>query len=346
MVYSHGYGMSNLEDGVAITQGSIFQVGSIAKQFTAFAIALLASEGKLSLDDDIHRYLPELPDYGAAVTIRQLIAHTAGFPDFGFLLRRAGWRFADITTEQDVLDVLSRHRSLNFRPGSEFLYSNYGLHTIGDHHSARFRPVAPGFCRIANIRAAGHERYAHPGGSPGDRAPTAPLHTKQRPGGGFRINIPNWDISGSTNLFTTAGDLLKWEQNLVDRRVGGEALVDAMQHSGHLNDGSATSYGFGLLIEPYRGVRTINHSGATRATAPRPCAFPIRTWLVVIPLQPRRDQSEASQPEGGGDRAWTACVRTACASGAHDAAAMEKLAGTYWSPATREVWRIRSWKTS
>jgi CubicO group peptidase (beta-lactamase class C family) len=104
-IYLHGYGMSNLEYDIPITPESIFQAGSIAKQFTAFAIALLASDGKLSLDDDVHRYLPELPDYGGPVTLRQLLAHTAGFPDYGFLLRRAGWRFEDVVTESDVLRI-------------------------------------------------------------------------------------------------------------------------------------------------------------------------------------------------------------------------------------------------
>lgn len=100
-----------------------------------------------------------------------------------------------------------------------------------------------------------------------------------QPGGGWRINLPNWDVTGASNLFTTVGDLLKWEQNLADGQVGGKALVERMQVSGHLDDGSATGYGFGLGIGHHRGVRTISHSGGDAAIVPKPCVFPIISSL-------------------------------------------------------------------
>jgi CubicO group peptidase (beta-lactamase class C family) len=339
VVYARAYGMSNLEYDVALTQDSIFQVGSIAKQFTAFAIVLLASDGKLSLDDDIHRYLPELPDYGETVTIRQLLAHTAGFPDFGFLLRRAGWRFADITTEDDVLDILARHRSLNFRPGTEFLYSNtaYTLLAIivrrvsGQSHRefAETRIFAPLGMRDTHIQED-HRMIV--------RRRTSAY--EPGPEGGLRINIPNWDLSGATNLFTTAGDLLKWERNLVDGRVGGKALVDGMQVPGHLNDGSATDYGFGLLIEPYRGVRTINHSGGDAGYRAEVVRFPDHDLAIVTlcnlgTINPRILNRKVAQIVLG-PRVFESLAPTLSIT----RAGMEKLVGTYWNASTEEVWRI------
>jgi len=339
VVYTRGYGMSNLEYDVAITPDSIFQVGSIAKQFTAFAIALLASDGKLSLDDDIHRYLPELPEYGEPVTIRQLLAHTAGFPDFGFLLRRAGWRFADITTEDDVLEILARHKSLNFRPGSEFLYSNTGYTLLaiivrrvsGQSHRefAETRIFAPLGMRDTHIQED-HRTIV--------RRRTSAY--EPRPGGGLRINIPNWDISGATNLLTTANDLLKWEQNLVDGRVGGKALVDAMQVSGHLNDGSATAYGFGLLIEPYRGVRTINHSGGDAGYRAEVVRFldhdlAIATLCNLGTINPRLLNRKVAEIVLG-PRVFASLAPTVPITHAE----MEKLVGTYWNATTQDVWRI------
>ena len=339
VVYTHSYGMSNLEYDVAITPDSIFQVGSIAKQFTAFAIALLASDGKLSLDDDIHRYLPELPDYGQAVTIRQVLAHTAGFPDFGFLLRRAGWRFADITTEEDVLDVLARHRALNFKPGSEFLYSNTGYTLLaiivrrvsGQSHRdfAEARIFAPLGMRNTHVQEDHRtlvrgRTYAY----------------EPQPGGGVRVNIPDWDLSGSTNLFTTVGDLLKWEQNLVDGRVGGKALVDRMQVPGHLNDGSGTTYGFGLLMEPYRGVRTINHSGGDAGYRAEVVRFPDHDLTLVTlcnfsAINPRTLNRKVAEIVLGPGVFASLAPAVPINSGE-----MEKLVGTYWNATTEEVWRI------
>jgi CubicO group peptidase (beta-lactamase class C family) len=339
VVYTHSYGMSNLEYDVPITQDSIFQVGSIAKQFTAFAIALLASDGKLSLDDDIHRYLPELPDYGQPVTIRQLLAHTAGFPDFGFLLRRAGWRFADITTEEDVLDVLARHKSLNFRPGSEFLYSNTGYTLLaiivrrvsGQSHGefAEARIFAPLGMRNTHVQEE-HRTIV--------RGRTSAY--EPRPGGGLRINIPDWDVSGSTNLFTTAGDLLKWEQNLVDGRVGGKALVESMQVPGHLSDGSATAYGFGLLIEPYRGVRTVNHSGGDAGYRAEVVRFPDHDLTLVSlcnlsTINPRALNRKVAEIVLG--PGVFAPLEPAVPIAQTE---MEKLVGTYWNATTEDVWRI------
>lgn len=339
VVYTRNYGMSNLEYDIALTQDSIFQVGSIAKQFTAFAIALLASEGKLSLDDDIHRYLPELPNYGQTVTIRQVLAHTAGFPDFGFLLRRAGWRLADITTEADVLEVLARHRSLNFTPGSEFLYSNTGYTLLaiivrrvsGQSHRefAEARIFAPLGMRNTHIQ---EDHRAIVRGRTYAYEPQA--------GGGLRVNIPDWDISGSTNLFTTVGDLLKWEQNLVDGRVGGKALVDGMQTPGHLNDGSATAYGSGLLIEPYRGVRTVNHSGADGAYRAEVVRFPDHDLTLVTlcnlgTINPRSLNRKVAEIVLG-PGAFAPLAPAVPMSNAE----MERLVGTYWNATTEEVWRI------
>ena len=122
-----GYGAANLEYDIPITPSSVFHVASISKQFTAMAVALLAADGGLSWDDDIRRYVPEVPDFGDQVTLCHLANHTSGLRDQWSLLRMAGWRWEeDVVKTRDVLDVLSRQRALNFPPGTEFLYSNTG----------------------------------------------------------------------------------------------------------------------------------------------------------------------------------------------------------------------------
>jgi CubicO group peptidase (beta-lactamase class C family) len=132
VIYKRGYGMANLEYGIRITPSTIFHVASISKQFTAFAIQLLAQEGKLSQDDDVRKYLPELYDFGKTITIRHLLHHTSGLRDQWDLLRLAGTRMDDVITEQDILDLVWRQKELNFTPGSEYLYCNTGYTLLGE----------------------------------------------------------------------------------------------------------------------------------------------------------------------------------------------------------------------
>src|SRR5215471_18391031 len=126
IAYERGYGMSNLEYGIPISPSSIFHVASISKEFTAMAIVLLSQHGKLSLDDEVRKYIAEVPDFGDRITIRQLIHHTSGMRDQWSLLEMAGWREDDVITEGDILELVSRQKALNFKPGEEHVYSNTG----------------------------------------------------------------------------------------------------------------------------------------------------------------------------------------------------------------------------
>jgi len=262
LVYQRGYGMANLETGTAITPGSIFHVASISKQFTAMAVALLARDGKLSLDDDIRKYLPEIPDYGHRITLANLIHHTSGLRDQWNLLGMAGWRFPeDLITEQDVLDIVSRQRGLNFTPGDEYIYSNTG-----------FTLLAVIVKRVSgkSLRDFADERIFKPLGMTqthfhDNHAMVVPGRTsayEAGPPGPWKVSIPTFDTYGATSLFTTVGDLLKWEQNFASAAVGGKALIDAAQQPTKLNNGSALPYGYGLSLESYRGVRAVGHGGA------------------------------------------------------------------------------------
>ena len=129
VVYEHGYGMANLELGIAITPQSVFDIGSVSKQITAMAILLLAQEHRLSLDDDIRKYLPEMPDYGSTITIRHMLHHTSGLRNYDDLFDLQGIPEADLTTDRDAMELILRQKGVNFRAGEEFLYSdtNYFL---------------------------------------------------------------------------------------------------------------------------------------------------------------------------------------------------------------------------
>ena len=127
IVYKRGYGMEDLNEDVHITPATVFHVASMSKQFTAASIVLLAQQGKLSLDDDVRKYIPELPDFGQKITIRNLVHHTSGLRDQWALLELAGWRYSkDLITDEDVMSLLTRQRELNFKPGERHLYCNTG----------------------------------------------------------------------------------------------------------------------------------------------------------------------------------------------------------------------------
>lgn len=260
VIFQNGYGMANLELDVPITPASIFHVASVSKQFTAMAVMLLAADGKLSLDDDIRKYLPEIPNYGPLITIRHLLRHTSGLRDQWDLLSMARGRFEeDRITESDVLEIVSRQKALNFVPGSEYVYSNTGYTLSGtivkrvsgkslrDFAEERiFRPLGmtnthfhDDYTMVVKGRAAAYARG----------------------GGTWRVSLPNYDTYGATSLFTTVGDLLKWEANFAKPLVGTERILADMVTSGTLTNGDSTAYGFGIATEPYRGIRLIGHSG-------------------------------------------------------------------------------------
>ena len=261
VVLERGYGMANLETGTPITPASIFHVASISKQFTAAAIMLLAKEGKLSLDDDIRKHVPEIRDYGATITIRHLLHHTSGLRDQWALLNLARGRFEENRiTDADVLDIASRQRALNFTPGAEYVYSNTG-YTLA---ALIVRRVSG-----KSLRDFADERIFRPLGMTNthfhdDYTMLVPGRTSAyaRRGSGWRVSIPNFDTYGATSLYTTVGDLLKWEANFDSLTVGDAAMFREMETPARLTSGDTTGYGLGLSVGEYRGARLVGHGGA------------------------------------------------------------------------------------
>jgi CubicO group peptidase (beta-lactamase class C family) len=261
-VYEAGYGSAMLEADVPITPASIFHAASISKQFTAFAIQLLARDGKLSLDDDIRKHLPEIPDYGHKITIRHLLNHTSGLRDQWDLLSLARGRFEEERiTEADVLDIVSRQKALNFTPGTEYLYSNSG-YTLAGTIVARVSGKS--------LRQFADDRIFKPLGMTGTHfhddftmvVKGRTLAYSPRPDGSWRFSIPNFDTYGATSLFTTVGDLLKWQENFRRPVVGDDAMFREMQTTAVLVNGDSTGYGLGITMGGPRGRRLVGHSGA------------------------------------------------------------------------------------
>lgn len=263
IVYKRGYGMADLDHDVPINPGTVFHVASISKQFTAASILLLVKEGKLSLDDDVRKYTPELPDFGERITIRHLIHHTSGLRDQWSLLGLAGWRYSlDLITDDDVLDVMSSQKELNFKPGEKHIYCNTGytlLAQIVKRVSGKsfrefttdriFKPLDMQSTHFRDDHAeiVKHIAYGYVDGD-GESS--------------YRLSVTNFDTVGATSLLTTVEDLAKWDENFYHPRVGGSELVEQQLQRGKLNSGKELDYAFGLVHGKYRGLRTVDHGGA------------------------------------------------------------------------------------
>ena len=280
-VYEAGYGSANLEADVPITPASIFHAASVSKQFTAMAVTLLAHEGKLSLDADIHTYLPELPDYGQRITMRHLLNHTSGLRDQWDLLAIARGRFEeDRITEADVLDIVTRQKVLNFVPGTEYLYSNTGytlaaiiVHRVSGKTLRQFADERI-FKPLGMTRTHFHDDYT--------MLVKGRTSAYEKEKDGWHVAIPNYDTYGATSLFTTVGDLLKWQENFRHPVVGDEATLREMQTSAVLANGDTTGYGLGLQVGEQDGMKLVGHAGGDAGYRTYTGRYPEHAFAVAV----------------------------------------------------------------
>ncbi|MCY3969342.1 MAG: serine hydrolase [Acidobacteria bacterium] len=276
--YARGFGMAHLEQPAPITPDTIFEAGSVSKQFTATAIVLLALDGELSLDDPVREYLPELPDFGTPITLRHLLTHTSGLRTFRPLVALRGRPdgFA-VHTNAEVLALMARQRDLNFPPGEEYLYSNapYILSVLlaervsgqsfNEFTTERiFKPLGmtstlwrDDFTQIVKGRATAYGSGRS---------------------GGLHTNMANTEVFGNGGLLTTVGDLQRWNRELDEPTVLGQRFVDMLETPGRFNDGTESDYALGLAIGEHRGEREIAHSGGTAG---------YRSWLARYPDRDR-----------------------------------------------------------
>jgi CubicO group peptidase (beta-lactamase class C family) len=280
-VLERAYGMADLERDVRNAPDTIFEAGSVSKQFTAAAVLLLARDGKLAIDDPVRKYVPELPDYDVPLTIRHMLTHTSGLRDWGEVAGIAGWpRGKRAHTHAHVLDIASRQTALNFTPGTAWSYSNTGYNLaaiIVSRVSGQpfaeftrdriFKPLGmtrtswrDDYTRIVKQRALAYDRTSE----------------------GYREDMPFENVHGNGGLLTTVGDLLRWNENFVVPKVGDAAFIAQEQEAGHFTDGRPHDYAFGLYVRPYRGVREVSHSGATAGYRAFLTRFPDQRVSVAV----------------------------------------------------------------
>jgi CubicO group peptidase (beta-lactamase class C family) len=281
IIYKRGYGMANLEYGVPITSATIFHIASVSKQFAAMAVTLLAHEGKLSLEDEVRQYVPEMPDFGEKITIRHLLHHTSGIRDQWEMVIMAGWRMDDVITTDDILDLLSKQRELNFNPGEKFLYCNTGYTLLGVIVKNVTGKSLREFCEERIFQPLGmkntHFHDDHNMIVRNRAYSYAPSGYNQ-----FSNAVLSYATVGATSLFTTVEDLALWDREFYDAKVFGKEVIEEMHTQGVLNDGEKTGYAHGLMMRPYRGLNVVEHSGGDAGYRTHLMRFPDQHFSVII----------------------------------------------------------------
>jgi CubicO group peptidase (beta-lactamase class C family) len=277
-----GYGAANIEYAAPLTPATPMIMGSVSKQFTAAAIALLVQDGRIKLDDDVRTYLPELPDFGKKITVDQLVHHTSGLRDFWALAEAGGMRLDDGYDVRDVLTLAARQHRLNFDPGAEYNYSNTGYVALGEivhrvtgktlRQFAADRIFTPLGMSVSHF----HDDHNQP--IRGRAIAYSPVS-----GGAWKINVWNNDIVGQGGLMTTVQELAKWDENFYSGQVGGRGFLDQQLQRGKLNDGTLLAYAFGLEVGAYRGLPMVEHSGSTGGYRTDITRFPsVHTSVVTM----------------------------------------------------------------
>jgi CubicO group peptidase (beta-lactamase class C family) len=273
LIFAKGYGMANLEYSIPNSPSTIYHMASISKQFTAFSIVLLARQGKLKLDDEISKYLSWFPNLNEKITIRNLLNHTSGIRDQWQLLAISGTRLDDVITQDQIVKILGKQQSLNFKPGEKHSYSNSGFTMLAEivksasgkslrqyTDSFVFKPLGmssthfhDNYTEIEKNRSYSYERIdsAH-----------------------YSNAILNYSNAGATSLFTNVTDMSKWIMNFYNHKLGDQKDIDQLTEKGKLNNGTEIDYALGIVSSKYKGWRQFVHGGADAG---------YRTFVTIFP---------------------------------------------------------------
>jgi CubicO group peptidase (beta-lactamase class C family) len=348
VVLSKGHGSAQPEHDIPITPTTVFWIASVSKQFTAMATTMLEEQGKLSIDDEIHTYLHEIPDFGEPITIRHLLHHTSGLRDDLTLWVLAGNHIEDVITQEDLLSMLRRQKQLNFSPGSQCGYSdtNYNLlaeivfRVTGESFSTWvkrniFLPLGMTSSRFVEHYAELIQNRAH--------------CYKTYDAGGFRNSSLSMGLADATGMMTTVEDMIKWSANFETREVGGDKVLEAMLTRGVLNSGEQITYARGLTVESYHGRKMIKHSGTDAGFSSHMAYFPDeRLGLVVLSNFPSNPWDLGNEVADlflnrGPDEPYEREQQESRAPSRSEAAAVA-LTGDRLAACTGSYWYEESWK--
>lgn len=280
LIYTKGFGMANLDYEIPMTPKSIINIMSVSKQFTAACIALLIIDKKLSLTDDIHKYIPEFPEYGQKITVEHLIRHTSGIRDYNDLVTIAGGSAENVAKRSDGLALVMKQKELNFPPGDQYSYSNSGyllLSYIVERISgmsfedfAKKEIFEPLEMNQTFFSDEPHQIIKN----------RVTSYGKDEHGNYFPFNL-NDNRMGCAGLFTTIEDLYKWDKNFYEGTVGGEMFNELMLSLKPLNNGKENDYAFGNIIDRHEGFKEILHSGGLLGIRCKLSRFPTEKLSII-----------------------------------------------------------------
>ena len=282
VLYKGGFGYGNLDYDYPNASNSVFYLASVSKQFTAMAMALLEEQGKISLDDDIRKYFPEIPDYGSKIIIRNLIHHNSGLRDYLNLWSLKGRSYADVFDEKEIINLIARQKELNFNPGDEYMYSNSGYFLM-----AVLVKRATGM----SLRNYTNRYFFQPLGMNHTHFhDNRDMIVKNRAESYYVKNDSvlervhsSFDLVGSGGLLSNIDDLILWDKNYYNNKIGsGEKLMETIRTKGILNNGDTLDYAFGLVHGEYKGLKTIGHSGGYLGFRTHMLRFPDQRFSVII----------------------------------------------------------------
>lgn len=280
IIFKKGYGSANLEYGIPVTPSTIFHIASISKQFTVFSILLLESQGKLSFDDDIRTYIPEVPDFGKEITLRHLASHTSGMRDQWNLLAMGGWRLDDVITKEQVLKLVANQKELNFEPGEEYLYCNTGFTLLAEVVARVSNSSFGEFTQNEIFEPLGmsntlfyedHEEIVE------NRA-----YSYYSDNSGYKKSVLSYANAGATSLFTTVEDLALWTRNFINPKVGSTEIIEQINELATLNNGETFGGAYGQFVDQYKGLNQIQHGGADAGYRNYLGRFPDQDFAVIV----------------------------------------------------------------
>ncbi len=350
-LYRKGYGSANLDHQIPMDADSVFYIASTSKQFAAAAMVLLSLDGKLSLDDDVRKYIPEVPDFGDTITIRQLIHHTSGLRDYLSLMELSGESFEDYFDQQHGLEIIARQKALNFRPNEQYVYSNSGYELI---------PIVVERVTGKSMNEFCAERIFTPLGMTvtrwdDDRAAVVRNRVISYYGtaeNGFKQYMKNFDAIGSGGLLTCVNDLAKWDRNFYDPKVGGQPFLDAMIERAVLNDGKVLTYASGLAHDERHGLKYIGHSGGMLGFRTEFIRFPEQKFSVILlsnlgsidPTALALKVADVFLNPAGEEAATVEEVGTAPATFVVPEDELRAKRGDYFDETTGDLWKISVWQ--
>lgn len=279
LIYQQGFGMADIERKLPITTESPFYIASTSKQFTAACILLLAKRGELSVTDPINRYFPELPAYSCGITIAHLLHHTSGLRDYLTLKALAGSTFQESFGNQDALSILLRQQELNYPPGSEYLYTNSGYILLAEIVRRVSGKSLAEFAEESIFSPLGMKNTFFDDGTTSDVA--CVVSYQERKGGYSRLDR-KFRVVGDGGIITTLEDLLLWDRDYYQHKLGDEWFYREFEKRGTLNAGETTNYAAGLTVGRYKGLPTLSHPGAMLGFSTQLLRFPKQKFTVII----------------------------------------------------------------